>query len=514
MTRSGALIIIVLIVITSNIKAQNLINTQSRWNNALFNPGIFGIRNQSLINVGYQNLNFGNDITFQKYYLCGDVPIVSDQNTNLGGMHFSLIHERSGINKEYAHIMPTIGLSLRVPINKYSDLRFGISTSYSNKHMDLSALTTGSQYITGIGFNPELFNGELMDEYRSNEFMINSGLHYSFRGYSGVDLGAVGVAVNDVSYSFSSNQHDKADVPSIYTMAHVFLANRVNYQMGPELFYYHQQVGTVVFGWFATFDLSHLTGTRQVSPEKLNFFCRYSSEGKMMLGTQIETEEWLIGFSYDQQVVYVPENSLKGGFEILIAIKNPINSIRLKRRSRNKIKRNTAKEKLEAKSFKDTVQSENKNAKDIIKAAEEKEEQYAMDSVFLDTSDTMNIRSGKLKGNIRKKVFTTDVHFDFNSFNLSEEARKVLSEYLDKVKGYQYYQINIVGHSDDIGNNEQNKIISEKRAKVVMNYLFSNGGDYDKIFCEGKGESEPLMPNTSSVNRSINRRVSIEVIVY
>ena len=69
----------------------------------------------------------------------------------------------------------------------------------------------------------------------------------------------------------------------------------------------------------------------------------------------------------------------------------------------------------------------------------------------------------------------------------------------------------IQGHTDDVGNNLDNQVLSESRAKTVKEYLISN--DIVNILkSHGYGEQQPLVPNNSEEGRSINRRTSFRII--
>ncbi|MDG3582908.1 OmpA family protein [Galbibacter pacificus] len=73
-------------------------------------------------------------------------------------------------------------------------------------------------------------------------------------------------------------------------------------------------------------------------------------------------------------------------------------------------------------------------------------------------------------------------------------------------------QLRITGHTCNVGNESLNKRIGMERAVAVATYLEAQGVSRDRMELLSKGESEPLLPNTSAENREKNRRVSIDVI--
>ena len=69
--------------------------------------------------------------------------------------------------------------------------------------------------------------------------------------------------------------------------------------------------------------------------------------------------------------------------------------------------------------------------------------------------------------------------------------------------------LRLEGHTDDVGDDNYNLILSRKRAASVEKYLEDKGVDHHRITSEGYGETRPKLPNTSDGNRKINRRVEM-----
>jgi outer membrane protein OmpA-like peptidoglycan-associated protein len=73
-------------------------------------------------------------------------------------------------------------------------------------------------------------------------------------------------------------------------------------------------------------------------------------------------------------------------------------------------------------------------------------------------------------------------------------------------------KILIEGHTDSVGSDEDNMILSTKRAKAVMEYLVNGGVSSARIQCKGYGESRPLESNMTDSGRQLNRRTSFKII--
>ncbi len=73
-------------------------------------------------------------------------------------------------------------------------------------------------------------------------------------------------------------------------------------------------------------------------------------------------------------------------------------------------------------------------------------------------------------------------------------------------------KLHITGHTCDLGSDSLNKRVGMDRAEAVADYLENQGISRDRMEIVSKGESEPILPNTSAANRKENRRVVIEVV--
>jgi len=72
--------------------------------------------------------------------------------------------------------------------------------------------------------------------------------------------------------------------------------------------------------------------------------------------------------------------------------------------------------------------------------------------------------------------------------------------------------VEIGGHTDDIGKNKTNQILSEKRAESVKQYLVGKGIDPVRIKSKGYGESQPIESNKTEEGRAKNRRIEFKVL--
>ncbi|MCC5931069.1 MAG: OmpA family protein [Cyclobacteriaceae bacterium] len=106
----------------------------------------------------------------------------------------------------------------------------------------------------------------------------------------------------------------------------------------------------------------------------------------------------------------------------------------------------------------------------------------------------------------------SNVFFETNQYQLTSDSRTELDKVVRFLKENQTVNIEISGHTDDVGQDAFNRELSEKRALSVRNYLIENEIDKNRIRSKGYGKSRPLAPNTSEENRALNRRIEFEII--
>lgn len=103
-------------------------------------------------------------------------------------------------------------------------------------------------------------------------------------------------------------------------------------------------------------------------------------------------------------------------------------------------------------------------------------------------------------------------YFDFDKAALRSENREILSRIAGILLASKGYRLFIYGHTDDVGTQQYNQGLSERRAESVMKYLSAAGIPENMMQVQGFGKSSPRVNATTSTARQKNRRVEIGVV--
>ncbi len=102
---------------------------------------------------------------------------------------------------------------------------------------------------------------------------------------------------------------------------------------------------------------------------------------------------------------------------------------------------------------------------------------------------------------------TQQIHFAFNKAVIRPESYPVMDAVVQVLKENQKIEIEVQGHTDNVGGNAVNKPLSQQRADACRKYLVDHGIDSSRLTAVGYGMDKPIVPNDSERNRALNRRV-------
>jgi outer membrane protein OmpA-like peptidoglycan-associated protein len=127
-------------------------------------------------------------------------------------------------------------------------------------------------------------------------------------------------------------------------------------------------------------------------------------------------------------------------------------------------------------------------------------------------SDRNDNTVAPLQQQLSTLVLNQKIEFTTGSAVLHPNSKTVLAEIADLIKNSGVKQIQIIGHTDNLGDNEKNIVLSQKRAESVKKYLVDQGVPIALLEAVGRGSLEPVADNSTSIGRKKNRRVEFKIV--
>lgn len=110
-----------------------------------------------------------------------------------------------------------------------------------------------------------------------------------------------------------------------------------------------------------------------------------------------------------------------------------------------------------------------------------------------------------------KVTFDSGILFDFNKSNLSESAKASLSKFATSLQNNPQTDVQIYGHTDNVGTRAANEKVSTARAEEVKKYLVNSGVAGSRMTSEGLAYDYPVASNDTEAGRAQNRRVEVYI---
>lgn len=105
-----------------------------------------------------------------------------------------------------------------------------------------------------------------------------------------------------------------------------------------------------------------------------------------------------------------------------------------------------------------------------------------------------------------------NIFFDFDKYDLKPESLSSLKRLVKFLIENPNVNILVTGHTDNVGSSSYNQTLSLRRAESVQQYLLENGMLPGRVLVEGKGDTMPMLPNSTPQNQALNRRITIRVL--
>ena len=105
----------------------------------------------------------------------------------------------------------------------------------------------------------------------------------------------------------------------------------------------------------------------------------------------------------------------------------------------------------------------------------------------------------------------SNIYFATGKYTLLSRSFKGLDEIVKELNADQDLYLDIEGHTDEVGSNESNVVLSNNRANAVKQYFIKKGIDERRLASKGYGETQPIADNSTAAGRQKNRRVELQL---
>jgi len=143
---------------------------------------------------------------------------------------------------------------------------------------------------------------------------------------------------------------------------------------------------------------------------------------------------------------------------------------------------------------------------------------------FVAVNANIDLKETEVYGELNKDLFLVpiekgavvrlnNIFFDFDRYVLKEESFPELNRMVEMMNESVELKISVEGHTDNIGTQQYNITLSERRAEAVVEYLVQKGISRNRLQSKGWGKSKPLVSNDDEIDgRELNRRVEFEIL--
>ena len=125
-------------------------------------------------------------------------------------------------------------------------------------------------------------------------------------------------------------------------------------------------------------------------------------------------------------------------------------------------------------------------------------------------SKDINIVLNRL--NVGNKISLDNIYYEFDDYSLTSESMVEIEKFAQYLISNNHLKVEIEGHTDNIGSDSYNIVLSKKRAKSVYDALLKLGVSFKQLSYKGYGYSIPLVNEDSDDARLKNRRTEIKVL--
>lgn len=467
--------------------------TQNNFTHERVNPALLGFMKSSSIKLLHRRQTFLSLDRLVTNYLS----LNYTNGKKRSGANFSYVSDQSNTFDFFKTDEFAFSYANSIYLNKNSKLSLGVGINYSKMSLDLSGLTTSNQFVPGRGFNELIQNGEVTNTANLKKSNFNTGLGFQKSDKKGFPLLEAGIAVLNINNVFV-NDEPSSSSPNFISHFIRKVNIKEGYWLGGELYLNNIKTDNSIIVGLSLEKAVRIVNRGKSGYEVISFYSRYNSIGYFSFATALRKESYEIGLSYD---FYQGANPINNGVEFSLGYYfEPPN-----RKKRNRRKKRKPSNPIRETSPPTTSDEEEEEENHTIEYIDENTtpDHQAPDSIINESSEYL------VEIELDKFYMLS---FETASHQLKKQSLVYLNSVKSELLSYKDYIIEIHGHTDNVGSEEDNMVLSIKRAESIKLFLTNSKIEKERIEVIGKGETEPIANNNNLEGRAINRRVEIKLV--
>ncbi|MDW7694083.1 PorP/SprF family type IX secretion system membrane protein [Flammeovirgaceae bacterium SG7u.111] len=495
-------IIVGCLLLASSAQAQEPNFSLYHYTPFFTNPGEIGAVEDTRVMLNYRNQQLDLDENITSSSVSAYYPIYIGHNRLVTAINF--------LNDKNSEFLSSnggmLGLSYSLKTTKSSELSFGLQAGFFQRKIG-EGFTTDEQFVNGV-FDPNAISTDAVLNQSVGYPIISGGLFYKVKDDLGLEKAFIGASifnVNGPNISLMGDQKDNLPM-SIKGTAGYRVFRGGNFSVLPTARWVYQAGNSFLnVGSRFAYELSQ-SGE---NAKKIELGIWYNTNDYGVFSLAYEQPSFTLALSYDKTIGTELGSAQKGVFELAI-------SFRLQKKEKPTF--------VEA-AVQEVIGPEEVAVEEIDDAAEtmeEVEEPAAPEQKVVEEETTAPEEKPDVPEEVavskttftpaEKAILAKIVNFDLNTYDLDKESKAFLNGIADILREKEGFEIELVGHSCDLGSEKVNKFLSLNRAETVKDYLVGKGVDINSIKTVGMGEEVPLEGNDTPEGREHNRRVEFKVV--
>lgn len=477
--------------------------TQTHLAPAQSNPAMMGMSNQTNVLFNYRNQFISSGVSYESPMATVIVPWMRKQTERKGGLGITFQQDRTGSNGMFTKT----GVMLSGAYNHFlgrsekgqRHLSIGLQGAFFQQRIDVDALTSGSQW-NGSVFDKGIPINENLDVNTKGFGNFNAGLMYytadscdNVRSFLGVTF----QNINQPNLSFIEGE--KFKMPIHFTaLAGITVLNNDKIQIIPNARYLRngkaQEIRAGVSAYYK------MQGEES---KKIGLSAWYDHNGAVALAVEMNQPKYVVGISYDMAASRPQQDLGAAAWELTVGLKfgkkcrTPKVEVPVEDYIYDTIQ--VEKHNIDGTDSTYTIVAKLNSKKEVIQTDTIKRDMRASTKLLIPTDEDL-------------MIFKKVGYFFYRDDDINTATTTLLTNMVNTLKKFKGIEIEIKGHSCNIGTPEENQTLSENRAKRVQKFLVDGGIDINRIKIIGVGDKEKVMSNEMEYGRVKNRRVEFKVL--